>query len=74
MRQSLEPTVRPTGRLGLLQGVDQIGQGPEVDLASAFRCADGQADRQVRLADTGRTHDTMLTLRPPLESTTPFTL
>ena len=46
--ESLEAAVEPAGGLGLLQGVDQVGQGPEVDLAPAFGGRDREAGSRVR--------------------------
>ena len=66
--QRLEAAVEPAGRLGLLQRVHQVGQGSEVDLAPVLGRRDRQADRQVRLADPGRTRDVVLT-NPVLSST-----
>ena len=62
--------VEPSGGLGLLERVHQVGQGSEVDLAPVLGGRDRQADRQVRLADPGRTGDVVLT-NPLLSSATP---
>ena len=50
--EGLEAAVEPPCGPGLLQGVDQIAQRAEVDLAPAFGCRSGQAHRQVCLADS----------------------
>ena len=42
--QGVEPSVEPACGLGLLQRVDQVGQGSEVDLAAALGRGDRQAD------------------------------
>ena len=73
MGQGLETVVEPSRGLRFLQGVDEVHQGSVVDSPPALGRRDRQADGQVCFAHPGRTHDTMLTLRPPLESTTPFT-
>ena len=51
--QRLESAVEPARGFGLLQGVHQVGQRAEVDLASAL----GSSDRQVRLSHAGRAEE-----------------
>ena len=45
------------GCLGLFEGVDEVGQCAVVDSAAALGRGDGQADREVRLADAGRAEE-----------------
>ena len=61
--EGLEPVVEAAGGLGLFEGVDEVGQRSVVDPAPALGRGDGQADREVRLSDAGRTGDVVLTDR-----------
>ena len=51
----------------LFEGVDEVGQCAVVDSAAALGRGDGQADREVRLADAGRAEedDVLLPLQEP---------
>ncbi len=51
--EGLEAPVEVAGGPGLLEGVDEFGQGAVVDPAAALGGGDGEGDRQVRLADAG---------------------
>ena len=53
MGQGLEAVTESVRGLGFLERGDEVGEGPVVDPASALRCSDRKADRQVCLADTG---------------------
>ena len=68
--EGIEALVEPACGLGLLERVDEIGQGAVVDPAPALGGRDGQADGQVSLADPGRTGDAVLT-NPVLSYATP---
>ena len=68
--EGLESVVEPAGGLNLFEGIDEVGQSTVVDPAAALGGGDGQTDRQVGLADAGRTGDVVLT-NPLLSSATP---
>ena len=53
--------------MGVLEGVDEIGQRPAVDPPPALGGRDRETDRRVRLAAAGRTRDVVLT-NPALSS------
>ena len=65
MGEGLEAVVEPAGCLGLFEGVDEVGQSSVVDPAPALGRGDGQADREVRLADAGRAEEDDVLLPPP---------
>ena len=62
--ERLEALIEASGGLGLLEGVDQVGQGAVVDLPAALGRSDGQADGQVGLADAGRTTFSFCSTKP----------
>ena len=55
--ERLHPLREATGLLRLLQRGDQVGQGAVVDAPPALGRGNGETDRQVALADTGRYND-----------------
>ena len=57
MGEYLEARLQPTGGLRFLEGGNQIRERAVVDAPAALRGGNRQADRQVRLADTGRSQE-----------------
>ena len=54
MREHLESTLKATGGLGFFERRDEVRERAVVHPAPALRSGDGEADREVRLAHTGR--------------------
>lgn len=65
--EDLEAASQLAGRLGFFERGDEVGQRTVVDSAPALGCRDGEADRQMRLADARRAEedDIFLTLQEP---------
>ena len=58
--EDLEAASQLAGGLGFFERSDEVGQSAVVDSAPALSSGDGEADRQMRLADARRSPDTLL--------------
>ena len=62
--EDFEAASQLAGGLGFFERGDEVGQSAVVDSAPALSRGNGEADREMRLADARRAPDTLLTNRP----------